>query len=219
LTDHGWRGEIYLLFSVRSVHDIVFRDELTYLQGRFPNLHVRVIVSRDPESAWEGARGQITGEVIAGFVPGLRRGPVLLCGPTPMMNAMRALLRGTGVPDAEILEEVFLSPASDGPVEGPNASLELNDTPDDGVVASVAFRRTNRVAELPTGVTVLEAAEGVGVDIPFECRSGICGQCRTALLSGRVTMDVQDALTTVDRAKGLILACQARAVRDIEVDA
>ena len=32
-------------------------------------------------------------------------------------------------------------------------------------------------------------------------------------------MDVQDALTAADRAKGLILACQARAARDIEVDA
>ena len=50
LTDRGWRGEMYLLFSVRAVHDIVFRDELAYLQARFPNLHVQVIVSRDPET-------------------------------------------------------------------------------------------------------------------------------------------------------------------------
>jgi hypothetical protein len=30
---------------------------------------------------------------------------------------------------------------------------------------------------------------------------------------------VQDALTPADRSKGLILACQARAVRDVTVDA
>jgi ferredoxin len=66
---------------------------------------------------------------------------------------------------------------------------------------------------------VLEAAENCGVEIPFECRSGICGQCKTPLLVGRVTMEVQDALTAADRLKGLILACQARAVRDVEVDA
>jgi ferredoxin-NADP reductase/DMSO/TMAO reductase YedYZ heme-binding membrane subunit len=218
LTDSGWRGDMYLLFSVRAVHDIVFRDELAYLQGRFPNLHVRVIVSRDPESAWDGARGQITGEVIAAFVPALKRGPILLCGPTPMMSAMRTLLLGMGVPDGEILEEVFLSPAAPGP-GAPNAAPERDDAPDDGAVANVTFKRTNKVAELPRDVTVLEAAEGVGIDIPFECRAGICGQCRTALLSGRVSMDVQDALTAADRKNGLILACQARAVRDIEVDA
>ena len=124
-----------------------------------------------------------------------------------------------GVPDAEILEEVFLSPATTPSGGASNSPPEFDDAPDDGVVANVTFRRTNKVAELPADVTVLEAAERVGVDIPFECRSGICGQCRTTLLSGRVTMDVQDALTSADRTKGLILACQARARRDIEVDA
>jgi ferredoxin len=32
-------------------------------------------------------------------------------------------------------------------------------------------------------------------------------------------MDNQDALTTADRAKGLILACQARPTRDCTIDA
>ena len=32
-------------------------------------------------------------------------------------------------------------------------------------------------------------------------------------------MDVQDALTPADKAKGLILACQARAASDLVVDA
>jgi ferredoxin len=32
-------------------------------------------------------------------------------------------------------------------------------------------------------------------------------------------METQDALTSADRAKGLILACQARPVRDVEIDA
>ena len=48
-----------------------------------------------------------------------------------------------------------------------------------------------------------------GIDIPNECRSGICGQCKTRLVTGKVVMETQDALTKADRAKGLILACQA----------
>ena len=67
--------------------------------------------------------------------------------------------------------------------------------------------------------SVLEAAEEAGVAIPFECRSGLCGQCKTQLVSGRVTMDVQDALTAADRSRGVSLACQARATRDLEIDA
>ena len=54
---------------------------------------------------------------------------------------------------------------------------------------------------------------------PYECRSGICGQCKTKLVSGRVVMESQDALTASDRANGVVLACQARPVGDVVVDA
>ncbi|MEO7791936.1 MAG: iron-sulfur cluster-binding domain-containing protein [Vicinamibacterales bacterium] len=219
LTDRGWPGEIYLLFSVRAVREIVFRDELGYLQARFRNLHVRVIVTRDPETAWDGMRGPITRDVIADFVPVLTRGPILLCGPTPMMAAMRGILTDMGVPDPDILQEAFVSSPPVQPDAGADIVSVVEPPPPDGAVANVLFTRARTTAELPLTRTVLEAAEEAGVDIPFECRSGICGQCKTQLITGRVTMDVQDALTQSDRSNGLILACQARALRDIEVDA
>jgi len=219
LTDQGWRGEIYLLFSIRLVRDFVFREELAYLQARFHNLHVRVLVTRDPETAWDGARGQITGEVIREFVPDLRHGPVLLCGPTPMMTAMREILVGLGVPDAEILQEEFLSRPDIEPGAESVVSDDLEEPLADGQLPTIRFARSNRSAELRLEQTVLEAAEDAGVTIPFECRSGICGQCKTPLIAGRVRMDVEDALTAADRANGLILACQAHATRDIEVNA
>ena len=228
LTDRCWTGDIYLLFSVRKLHDIVFQHELEQLQKRFPNLHVCVALSADPEAAWTGARGHITRELVLGFVPELSRGPVLLCGPGPMMTAMRKLFVDLGVPDAEVLEEAFVSPptpkAADaageasadaiaGMATAVEADGETSDTP------TVQFTRANKSVEVSGGLTVLEGAEDAGIAIPFECRSGICGQCKTKLVSGRVTMEVQDALTASDRSKGLILACQARPVRDCVVDA
>ncbi|HTJ45092.1 MAG TPA: ferric reductase-like transmembrane domain-containing protein, partial [Kofleriaceae bacterium] len=203
LTDRGWKGEMYLLFSVRKAADVVFADELAYLQKRFPNLHVEIVSSE--------ARGHITAEMIKTFVPGLARGPVMLCGPDPMMTAMRAHCVALGVPDAEIHQEAFISTP---PVElAPDGAEPL----EPGALANITFKRAGKTAA-QTELTVLEAAEDCGVAIPFECRSGICGQCKTKLVSGKVAMEVQDALTPADRSKGLILACQARAARDIVVD-
>jgi len=219
LTDRCWRGDIHLLFSVKFVRDVVFRDELAYLQQRFKNLHVRVVVSRDPDTPWDGARGQITRDVIADFVPNLTRGPVLLCGPGPMMTAMREVLVGMGVPDAEVLQEEFVSPVSSDSPAVAGATSTAEDPLPDGAIPNVIFKRSGKTVELPADQSVLEAAEMAGIELPFECRSGICGQCKTPLISGRVTMDVQDALHPADRIKGLILACQAHALRDIEVDA
>lgn len=82
----------------------------------------------------------------------------------------------------------------------------------------VTFKRSGKQVET-VGLTVLEAAEEIDVAIPFECRSGICGQCKCKLISGRVVMESQDALTASDKAKGLILACQARPTQNCEIEA
>jgi ferredoxin len=58
--------------------------------------------------------------------------------------------------------------------------------------------------------TVLEAAEGAGVEIPYACRAGECGVCVIKLLAGDVTMDVESGLAASDKADGYILACQAK---------
>ena len=220
LTDRCWRGDIHLLFSVRERRDLVFEDELRHLQRRFPNLHVHVTLTGDPDAPWDGARGHISRERIAAWVPDLRGGPVLLCGPGPMMVAVRAALVAMGVPSADILEEAFVSPPSAGVRrDGDPLSAEADDLDAAGAPSTVRFQRAGRTAGPGETLTVLEAAEEAGVAIPFECRSGICGQCKTRLVSGRVTMEVQDALTPIDRAGGLILACQARPIRDVVVDA
>ncbi len=213
MTDAGWKGQLYLIFSVRLVKDIVFKDELARLQAAHPNLHVKITISGDVDTAWDGARGNITRALVESFVPALQSGPVMLCGPDRMMTAMRELLVGMGVPDAEIHQEAFISPKA---VEA--AFAADTEVIDETVERSVTFKQAERVVRLSNGLTVLECAEDAGIDIPSECRSGICGQCKTRLVSGKVVMETQDALTRADRARGLILACQARPVRDVEID-
>lgn len=201
LTDRNWSGEMYLLFSVREDKDIVFKSELADLQAKHRNLRVQyVVTSRD---------GQINAETIKSFVPGIDCGPVMLCGPDPMMTAMRKLLVEIGIPDGEIHQEAFISPASTG-------SEDVEEVPEG--TRTIEFKRADKRIQITNGLTVLEAAEDAGVSIPYECRSGICGQCKTRLLTGRVAMEVQDALTPAEKSKGLILACQAQPVNDISLD-
>src|SRR6185312_16378077 len=92
LTDRGWAGQMYLVFSVRKKEDIVFAHEIMDLQERHENLHVLITLTNETDSAWTGKRGQITKELLAEFIPDFKHGPVMLCGPDPMMTAMRALV-------------------------------------------------------------------------------------------------------------------------------
>jgi ferredoxin-NADP reductase/DMSO/TMAO reductase YedYZ heme-binding membrane subunit len=229
LTDRCWGGDIYLIFAVKQRRDVIFETELAYLAERFPNLHVKVTLTAEPAEAdggaapgglWSGARGRIDRALVDGFVPMPFAGPVMLCGPEPQMQAARKLFVELGVANERILEEAFVSPpmAKDDAA----AEKEMMAPAESGAVDgeyTVAFKRAGKAAEGVVGLTVLEVAEDNDIALPFECRSGICGQCKCKLVSGRVVMEVQDALTAADRANGFILACQARPVQNCEVDA
>ncbi|MBD9641783.1 2Fe-2S iron-sulfur cluster binding domain-containing protein [Ensifer sp. ENS07] len=62
-----------------------------------------------------------------------------------------------------------------------------------------------------TNETVLEAALRSGIDFPFDCRSGVCGECKCALVSGQVEMQpyLDVALDDEERNQSFILGCRA----------
>jgi ferredoxin-NADP reductase len=218
LTDGCWAGEIYLVFAARTRKDVIFEDELEYLRKRFSNLHVTVTLSNEPDAAWTGARGRLTEAFLAGALPAARDVPVYLCGPERMMDDTRAMLVAMGFAPDAVYTEAFVSPASAPALTaGASAPAETSDASDR--LVTIRFAKSGRSAECRGAQTVLEAAEEAGVSVPFECRSGICGQCKLRLLDGAVTMDAEDALTDADRKGGRILACQAHPTRDVSVEA
>ena len=85
--------------------------------------------------------------------------------------------------------------------------------------ASIRFIRSQIQTAIASGTTILEAAEAAGIDLPFECRSGICGQCKLSLTEGQVQMDCQDALSASEKAARFVLACQAKPLLNLVVDA
>jgi NAD(P)H-flavin reductase/ferredoxin len=60
------------------------------------------------------------------------------------------------------------------------------------------------------GDLLLDSALMNGIDVPHDCRSGICGACRVRLVSGRVFGGQEDG-------DEMIHACQARIISDVEV--
>jgi ferredoxin-NADP reductase/DMSO/TMAO reductase YedYZ heme-binding membrane subunit len=225
LTDRKWGGRIDLVFSAGTRGDIVFQRELAERALHFPGLHVCVTLTREPEqSSWTGERGPITRALLQRVVPDLHAAPIFLCGPASMMASMKILLLDLEVPAEDIHVETFRSPPQapaprDDVVAEETAEADQSPARTDGTAVTVQFALSGEIAEMQDGQTLLEAAEDLDVDIPFDCRIGICGQCKTKVLRGRVIMDVQVALTDADRRKGLVLACQARPVRDLVVDA
>lgn len=227
LTDRSWPGDIYFVVAAKTERDIIFRDELDQMRRRYPNLRLCVRLTRAAAAdGWAGERGRISADLLARFVPNLARRPVYVCGPDEMMAAARRVLADLGVPEARVKTEAFVSPGAPQVAAEPAAPANGDATAAGGAVGpatdvdpTVVFVTSRKAADLPQDKTVLEASEDVGVDLPYECRSGVCGQCKTRLLAGRVTMDVEDALSASEKSAGWILACQARSRGDVTVEA
>jgi ferredoxin-NADP reductase/DMSO/TMAO reductase YedYZ heme-binding membrane subunit len=222
LTDRVWPGKIDLVFSARTRADIIFADELNLLERRHPNVHVHFTLSRESPTEWTGLRGRITAAMLKSILPDLQHRAVFICGPSEMAAAVKAELLGAGLAEGQIKVESFTPAAAVAADGGMSPAAEMAEQSADeeaGEAGTVTFVASGQSARLPANKSVLEAAESVGVAIDFDCRSGICGRCRTRLLSGQVTMAVQDALSDADIAEGFILACQAHASGDVSVDA
>ncbi len=226
LTDIGWTGDIYLSYSVRAERDLIFRDELNYLQQRHPNLHVLLMLTRIDGPISNCLQGRLTRERLLAHAPRLRESVVHICGPDAMLEPTRQMLRELGLTDDRIFFESFASPSRAGidaiaPI-GTGSAIASNDIAPVGKATdstTLTFGRSGRSTTVSADRSILDAAEDLGVKIDFDCRSGICGTCRTKLLSGQVQMETQDALSEKDRNENFILACQARCVGPVTVDA
>jgi ferredoxin-NADP reductase len=221
LTDRSWPGDIYLLYGIHSPQDFIFREELEYLRRRHPNLRVAVTVSHPEGTDWKGPTGRISKELIAQSVPDLASRYVHLCGPVSLMEAVKKALIELGAPAGRIKTEAF------GPALGKPEPTRPQAAPPAGAegeaarlaLPTVTFSQSDKSAPLPPDKVILDVADEIGVEIDNSCRVGTCGVCRVKLLSGQVTMAVEDGLEPGDKENNIILACQARSTGNVVVEA
>jgi CDP-4-dehydro-6-deoxyglucose reductase len=68
--------------------------------------------------------------------------------------------------------------------------------------------------------TVLQAALDAGLSIPYGCRNGACGTCKSKVVSGQVAIGAvqEHALPAADMAAGFTLTCCAKPLSDITIE-
>ncbi|HHF0526610.1 TPA: FAD-binding oxidoreductase [Legionella anisa] len=213
LTDIGWHNDIYLLYCCRTTSEFIFREELELLQERYLNLRVYASMLRSEGTIWMGLQGLFTKNIISHLVPDIASHRIHVCGPPAMMESILAILKELKVPADLILTEAF------GPEKKPDITQEDIDLIKADTRTMISFRKSGKVVPILQDRTLLEIAEANGITIDNACRTGQCGLCKVTLLSGEVTMACEDALSKEDKQQGLILACQAKATQNIEVDA
>jgi ferredoxin len=85
---------------------------------------------------------------------------------------------------------------------------------------NVDFRKSNKKVEWDDSFeSILELAEENGIEIESDCGEGICGSCKSRLISGKVEMETEDALDDDDIEENMILLCVSVPKTDVIIEA
>ena len=99
-----------LLYSSRSLEDVIYLKELETLQSAKTGLVVFHTLTRSQPPGWTGYSRRIDDEMLREVVSPLGSGSsprVYICGPTPMVESAANSLVSIGIPQARIRTERF----------------------------------------------------------------------------------------------------------------
>ena len=147
-----------------------------------------------------------------------READVYLCGPPRFMADMKAALAAFGVAPQRIHVEIFNGSESRTPgVVGAATRAPHLPEGDADTGPLVSFARSGIAAHWNASAyqSILELAEACDVPVRWACRSGVCHNCESGLVSGGIAYAPQPLDKPAD---GNLLVCCSQPVGDVVID-
>lgn len=215
LCDLASGADVVFVHSARTPADLIFRSELAALAEGSPMLRL-AFVCEDAPGDWVGYRGRLSAGLLEAIAPDLLSREVFACGPDGYMASVRAMLRQAGFDFGHYHEESFA-------FEKPTAAQSVSDVrataPAGPVGFTVEFSRSGRTVRCEPGTFILDAAMRAGITLPSSCGEGMCGTCKSTLVSGSVDMTHNGGIRPREIAARKILLCCSTPLEDLVIDA
>jgi ferredoxin-NADP reductase len=96
-----------LLYSSRSVADVIYHDELDMLDSADPHLEVRYALTREQPEGWSGYSRRVDQEILHEIAYPNAEGIAFVCGPTRFVEAVADGLLAVGYPPERVKTERF----------------------------------------------------------------------------------------------------------------
>ena len=223
LYDLGSDADVVFVHSARTPSDIIFRRELETIASTVPTVRVVPVCERDaPREPWSGLRGFLSIDMLRLAAPDLAERVVFCCGPAPYMAAVRRMLDGAGFDMQNYHEESFsfedltmkefsaFDATAD--VDAPSDASRSGPTPSSSPAAAApsTARRTSTCSTPPTRA---------GLSPASSCGQGMCGTCKTTMISGTVDMQHNGGIRPREIARNKVLICCSKPTSDLTIDA
>lgn len=180
LVAEGYTGQIDILYYVPAKVDAIFLRHLEAVTEALPNIRLHLVCTRE-KAEGTALRGHFSEFHLASIGADLAKSAAYVCGPAALIDAVESHWQQNGHANRLTMER-FQAAARPVAVEGD--------------AQPVLFSDSNITSTAP-GMTLLEAAEGAGLNPSYGCRQGICRTCTCRKTSGQVrdirTGEISDA--------------------------
>jgi ferredoxin-NADP reductase len=189
LCAEGHTGAVTFLHYNATADAVLFGNDIDALAAAHPN--VRIVTHYN---------ALLTEEHLDAANPNWRDADAFVCGPPPMMDAVRAHYEAAGAPE-RFHNEAFTLATFVGEAGDVGGTLRFG---------------TAQLEVASDGRTVLEQAEAAGLTPQSGCRMGICHTCPRRLAHGTVRDAVTGELTSDPGVD--VRICVSVPVGDVEID-
>ena len=209
-------ADIAFVHSARTPADIIFRKELDLMQFNQPHFSATYICEKlENEANWSMPTGYLNLEALKKIAPDFLQRKVFTCGPAPYMMAVRTMLASAGFNMAQYHEESFNF--AELAVSEP-AEIKTDGSVTDPSNFKVELTKSGVMVECAPNQFVLDAGIAAGLRLPSSCRKGLCGTCKTKLVSGKVDMKHGGGIRQREIDQGLFLPCCSKPLSDLVMD-
>jgi ferredoxin-NADP reductase len=189
-----------LVYSNQSAQTTIFSKELLDLERAYPDrFHLKLLYSDAPKLDQARLHKSLLEKLVneLAIVPPAQL-LAYVCGPENYMRMCTYGLRGAHVPFENIRKETFSTQKVHQKALPPDQEKH-------GVQITLLGEQYHFKAQYPD--TILQAAQKAGVNLPYSCEAGKCGNCAALCTQGKVWMSYNEVLTQRKLDQGYILTC------------
>lgn len=220
-------ANIVFLHSARTPADIIFKHELDLMAFNQPHFQPAFLCAKvDKSPNWRLQpeyiiEGMLTLENIQQIAPDFLEREVFTCGPAPYMASVRNLLAGADFDMSHYHEESFTFDELPNEIQSEVQLSEQNETSvnkSDALTFAIELTKSGTTVQCAPDQFVLDAARAAGLRLPSSCSKGLCGTCKSKLISGQVEMKHGGGIRQREIDQGMFLPCCSKPLSDLVIE-